>query len=85
MIKQEIDFLIKETKDKEQMKTLCISELDYLNLCTLKKRKKMKVYKGFDICYTKLIPVGVIYLVPLTLQEINDRLFITENNKHEFV
>ena len=76
MIKQEIDFLIKETKDKEQMKTLCISELDYLNLCTLKKRKKMKVYKGFDICYTKLIPVGLVYLMPLTIDEIKAKMFI---------
>jgi hypothetical protein len=37
MIKQEIDFLIKETNDKELMKTLCISELDYFNLLTIKK------------------------------------------------
>jgi len=76
MIKQEIDFLIKETKDKELMKTLCISELDYFNLCTLKKRKKMKVYKGFDIFYSKLIPVGLVYLLGLTIDEIKAKMFI---------
>jgi len=76
MIKQEIDFLIKSTADKDQMKTLCISELDYLNLCVIKKRSKMKVYKGFNIFYSKLIMVGNIYLVPLTVDEIKARLFV---------
>lgn len=76
MIKQEIDFLIKSTENKEEMKTLCISELDYLNLCILKKRKKMKVYKGFNIFHTDKINVGNIYLMPLTIKEIKERLFI---------
>ena len=38
MIKQEIDFLIKNTQLTEPNYTLCLSELDYLNLCTIKKR-----------------------------------------------
>jgi hypothetical protein len=76
MIKQEIDFLIKSTVDKDQMKTLCISELDYLNLCVIKKRSKMKVYKGFQIFYTDKINVGTIYLMPLTIDEIKAKLFI---------
>ena len=84
MIKQEIDYLIKNTVDKENLKTLCISELDYLNLCIIKKRSKMKVYKGFNIFYSKMIPVGSSYLLPYTTEEIRDRLFITENNKHYF-
>lgn len=76
MIKQEIDFLIKSTVDKDQMKTLCISELDYLNLCVIKKRSKMKVYKGFQIFYTDKINVGTIYLMPLTIDEIKAKLFV---------
>lgn len=76
MIKQEIYFLIKETKYKEQMKTLCISELDYFNLCTLKKRKKMKVYKGFDIFYSNKINVGSSYLLPFTIDEIKAKMLI---------
>lgn len=84
MIKQEIDFLIKSTVDKDQMKTLCMSELDYLNLCVIKKRSKMKVYKGFNIFYSSLINVGSVYLTALTVDEIKDRLFITDNNKHHF-
>lgn len=76
MIKQEIDFLIKSTVDKDQMKTLCISELDYLNLCVIKKRSKMKVYKGFNIYYSDKINVGSIYLMPLTVDEIKAKLFV---------
>lgn len=75
MIKQEIDFLIKSTQDKDQMKTLCISELDYLNLCVIKKRSKMKVYKGFNIFWSDKINVGSIYLMPLTVDEIKAKLF----------
>ena len=76
MIKQEIDFLIKQTKLTEPNYTLCISELDYLNLCVIKKRGKMKVYKGFQIFYTDKINVGTIYLMPLTIDEIKAKLFI---------
>lgn len=76
MIKQEIDYLIKNTVDKENLKTLCISELDYLNLCTIKKRSKMKVYKGFDIFYSEKINVGSSYLLPYTIEEIKSKLFI---------
>lgn len=76
MIKQEIDFLIKQTQFTEPNYTLCISELDYLNLCTIKKRSKMKVYKGFQIFYTDKINVGTIYLMPLTIDEIKAKLFI---------
>jgi hypothetical protein len=76
MIKEEIDFLIKSTVDKDQMKTLCISELDYLNLCVIKKRSKMKVYKGFNIYYSDKINVGSIYLMPLTVDEIKAKLFV---------
>lgn len=76
MIKQEIDYLIKNTVDKDQMKTLCISELDYLNLCTIKKRSKMKVYKGFNIFYHEKINIGSSYLLPYTIDEIKAKLFI---------
>jgi hypothetical protein len=76
MIKQEIDYLIKHTQDKDQMKTICISELDYLNLCTIKKRSKMKVYKGFNIFYHDKINVGSSYLLPFTVDEIKQRMFI---------
>ena len=76
MIKQEIDYLIKNTVDKDQMKTLCISELDYLNLCTIKKRSKMKVYKGFNIFYHDKINLGSSYLLPFTIDEIKQRMFI---------
>ena len=76
MIKQEIDYLIKNTVDKDQMKTLCISVLDYLNLCTIKKRSKMKVYKGFNIFYHEKINVGSSYLLPFTVDEIKQRMFI---------
>lgn len=76
MIKQEIDFLIKSTVDKDQMKTLCMSELDYLNLCVIKKRSKMKVYKGFNIFYSNLINVGSVYLMALTVDEIKAKLFV---------
>jgi hypothetical protein len=76
MIKQEIDYLIKNTVNKEQMKTLCISELDYLNLCTIKKRSKMKVYKGFNIFYHDKINVGSSYLLPFTVNEIKQRMLI---------
>ena len=76
MIKQEIDYLIKNTVDKDQMKTLCISELDYLNLCKIKKRSKMKVYKGFNIFYHEKINVGSSYLLPFTVEEIKQRMFI---------
>lgn len=76
MIKQEIDFLIKQTKLTEPKYTLCLSELDYLNLCVIKKRKKMKVYKGFEIFYTDKINVGTIYLMPLTIEQIKAKLFV---------
>lgn len=76
MIKQEIDYLIKNTVDKENLKTLCISKLDYLNLCTIKKRSKMKVYKGFNIFYSDKINVGSSYLLPFTVEEIKQRMFI---------
>lgn len=76
MIKQEIDFLIKQTQLTEPSYTLCISELDYLNLCVIKKRSKMKVYKGFQIFYTDKINVGTIYLMPLTIDEIKAKLFV---------
>ena len=76
MIKQEIDYLIKNTENKEQMKTLCISELDYLNLCVIKKRSKMKVYKGFNIFWSDKINVGNSYLLPFTVEEIKAKLFI---------
>lgn len=76
MIKQEIDFLIKSTVDKDQMKTLCMSKLDYLNLCVIKKRSKMKVYKGFNIFWSDKIGVGCSYLLPLTIDEIKAKLFI---------
>ena len=76
MIKQEIDFLIKNTQLTEPNYTLCLSELDYLNLCTFKKRSKIKVYKGFQVFYTDKINVGTIYLMPLNIEEIKARLFI---------
>ena len=76
MIKQEIDYLIKNTVDRDQMKTLCISEIDYLQLCVVKKRSKMKVYKGFNIFYNEKINVGSSYLLPYTIDEIKAKLFI---------
>ena len=76
MIKQEIDYLIKNTENKDQMKTLCISELDYLQLCVAKKRSKMKVYKGFNIFWSDKINVGNSYLLPFTVDEIKAKLFI---------
>lgn len=76
MIKQEIDYLIKNTVDKHNFKTLCLSELDYLNLCVMKKRSKMKIYKGFDIFYSDKINVGHSYLLPFTVDEIKAKMFI---------
>jgi len=76
MIKKEIDFLISNTKDKYQMKTLCLSELDYMQLLTIKKRSKMKIYKGLNIFFSDKINVGSIYLMPITIDEIKAKLFI---------
>ena len=74
MIKKEIDQLIKETKDFHQMKTLCLSELDYLNFCVLKHRKRIKIYKGLDVFFTDKIENGTIYLLPLDIKDIKKQL-----------
>jgi len=73
-IKKEIDFLIKGCTHKAI--TLCLSEVDYLELCVEKKRSKMKVYKGYNIFYSDKVPQGNIYLLNFTPEQIKEQIGI---------